>query len=580
MEKQRLTLYSTEDLEQVQDYEAVVCIHTNSYYQSTRFGSLLEKCINLEELYFTESFFQVTIPPVITRLPKLRVLMFKGIDCGDLLGKLDQIKAMQLLGMQRYYFKELPLSLAQCQALEALDLQQCHFNPTTYNWQVLGAIPNLKSLNMLGAKINELPDVIKELDQLSELKLPHKLYKKLLKKSPATVAQIPYVYSHNSLEKKYYGQLLSVCRKEQLDWNFRAVLMNLLANNTKKLDEQASELDVLKATDLLKVEMVRLNALQYYTKRWAKKSQPLKQGAVLTVTGTLGINKRLLQKKLKAQGIVYSAKISAKTTHLLIGQRPKGSYLEALERGIPILTESVALDFINSNAEQYLVDDSDMGEHQIQQLAQLLLSEQDDSVRLALEMFKEGGFPTVLLTEVFVAYCQSFDKEVQREASRLIRQYGSISLIDELKKSYQLFSPYSSELSIKRRLNQLAKATELNCLTIAKHGFERHKQGVSYLIKALPKAEKQSFLQRYLNEGTLTLTKLDLSSVPAEAFDLKGVEILDLSYNRSLRSIPVRLLPQFKNLKKLVLKGNYHFREKPELLDKLRVAYPELEIVL
>ena len=83
--KQRITLYSIDDLETVEDYEEIVCIRTNSYYKSKRFGELIGKCINLEELYFLESYFKVTIPMSILKLPKLQTLVFRGVDSDAIL---------------------------------------------------------------------------------------------------------------------------------------------------------------------------------------------------------------------------------------------------------------------------------------------------------------------------------------------------------------------------------------------------------------------------------------------------------------------------------------------------------------
>ena len=76
------------------------------------------------------------------------------------------------------------------------------------------------------------------------------LYKKLLQKQPDFCAQIPYLYAHTELEKKYCNSLINICRKNKFSWPFRTVLFNLLAGNSEQLNQVANQEDILKITDL------------------------------------------------------------------------------------------------------------------------------------------------------------------------------------------------------------------------------------------------------------------------------------------------------------------------------------------
>lgn len=577
--KQRITLYSIDDLEMVEDYEEIVCIRTNSYYKSKRFGELIGKCINLEELYFLESYFKVTIPMSILTLPKLQTLVFRGVAADTILPHLGKLKSLKTLGLQEHLLPSFPKSLIDLPNLEELDFNNTQFGKDTNSWALLNAIPSLKHINLLRAKLNLLPLEITEQDSLRELAVPKKLYNQLVKQNPDFCANIPYLYSHSPLEKKYYYNLLNICRKHQFNWEFRSVLFNLLAGNIDKLDRLATPLMILQTTDVKLLEIIRLKALEYYHNKWGKNpKQPLIENAHLAVIGKVGINKQELRRKLKEQGIKYSSKITDKTTHLLLGQLPNGAYQTALEKRIPILSEQYVLEFINNNSDQYLVDDIDNNSEQTEHIGQLLLSGQDENVVLALTLFKQGGFPIELLTELFLAHRQTDNTAIHRESERLIRQYGSINLVDELKKTQVIFSKYASEVGIKRKLRSLQKRTELDCLKIAWYGYKNYKKGFTFLLSELPPKESIQLLRGRVQDQQLSLSQIGLTTIPSTLFELEELEELDLSYNYQLRSISIKLLPKLKHLKVLILKGNYSLLENQKLIEKIRIILPNLEI--
>lgn len=575
--KRRITLYSIDDLETVEDYEEIVCIRTNSYYNSKNFGDLISKCINLEELYFLESFFKVTIPLTILKLPKLRSLVFKGVEFEEVLPLLGQLKSLKILGLQEHFLPTLPFSLTELPILEELDFDNTQFGKNLSSWGLLKDIKTLKHLNLLRSKLDQLPIEIIQQEQLYELALPKKYYNQLIKKHPVFCNRIPYFYSHTALEKKYYYNLLNICRKNNFNWSFRIILMNLLAGNEEKLNTLATQEAILKATDIKQLEVIRLKALEYYSKRWTAVLTPDSQ---LAVVGKLSTNKRELQKKLKVQGIKYSSKVTDETTHLLLGQLSNKAYEKPLQNKLPILTEQQVLTFINEHSEQYLVDDVPAEDGQTEHIGQLLLSDQNENILLALMLFKQGGFPKELLTELFIVHKQTEDSVIQREVERLIRQYASIGLVDELKKNRAIFSNYASEIGIKRKLKSLEKHLELDCLKIAWYGYHRYKKGITYLLKALSKERSIQLLKQLIKEEQLSLAHIGLTTVPPAVFELSELKVLDLSYNYQLRTISLKLLKKLHQLNLLIIKGNYHLKENYLILEKIKEQMPNLKIHL
>lgn len=577
--KKRISLYSIDDLENVDDYQEIVSISTNTYYKSKHFGTLIRQCINLEELYFLESYFKVTIPTAIFELPKLHTLVFKGVEFEPILPYLGKLKNLKVLGLQGHFISYFPRSFVELSHLEELDFSKTQFDKYFSGWELLSELSALKYLNLLQTKISDFPIELLQQKQLMALVLPKKHYNYLVKKHPDFCQNLPYLYGHSPLERKYFYNLLNICRKNNFDWSFRVVLLNLLAGNYQQLDRFATQSAILKTTDVKLLEVIRLKALDYYHQKWGKHlSLACQNNASIAVVGKLSINKRELQKKLKELGIKYSSKITEKTSHLLLGQLSHGAYLEALNKGIPILSEQYILDFINSHTEQYLVDEVEQQPEQTEHIRQLLLSHQEENILLALTFFKQGGFPIELLTELFIAYQQTDNNTIQREAQRLIRQYGSIGLIDALKKDEYLFHKYSSEVSIKRKLKRLERTTELDCLKIAWYGYQTHQKGISYLLTALPLETATNWLQERLVERKLSLIHMGLTSVPPAVFELKDLKTLDLSRNYQLQTISLRALRKLPQLEELILQDNYNLQQNEALLYKLAEQFPDLQV--
>lgn len=573
--KEQITLYNIEELHEIEDYESITCIRTSNYYQSNHFEHLLGNCINLEEAYFLRSgFFKVALPKTLFDLPKLHTLVFNGAYWA-IPEHLHHLKQLKILGIQGVFLTHFPTGITELPLLEELDFSASKWDELA-NLSLLTQLKQLQHLNLLRSGLTQILPILTQLTHLNELLVPKSVYNKLVKKHPELCAKIPYLYSHSTLENKYGYTLLNICRKNKYDWGFRAILFNLLAGNAEKLEHLATKEAILKITDVKLLETLRLKALEYFGQRWNDIS--LHQGAHLTVAGKLGINKKELKAKLKEQGIKYSAKITNKTTHLLLGQLSHGIYQEALERNIPILTEQMVLSFIDNNSEQYLVGGLETNLQQVQQISSLLLSNQDENILLALALFKQGGFPLELLTDLFIAYKQSNNIEVKRETERLLRQYGSIALVDEVKKRHALLSKYSAEGSLSRKLKRLSNQTELNTLKIAWYAYEHYKKGISYLIKALPSEEKIAFLKSLIKDDCLKLQQLGLTSLPPELFELKEIKVIDLSYNYQLASIPTKYMHNLQHLEQLVLRGNYKIRDNFKLIDKLKAALPNVRI--
>lgn len=579
--KKRLTLYHFSELQTVEDYQAITTIRINNYYSIDNFGPLLKRCVNLEELHLIRGFLQPEPPLFIENFPQLNTLVLQDIPIDPLLSLLEKLPQLRRLELKKQHFTSFPNTLLQLSTLEELSLQGSKIE-TTVDWATLQQLTRLRHLNLYQVNLPKQPAIPTGLDQLTslqELLVIKRIHTQLRKKSPDFCNQIPYLYSHSALEKKYYATLLNSCRLHKWDWDYRAVLMNLLAQQKDKLTLLAQPQWVLAATDILQLEPLRLQALEYYQERWGCDiTARLTNNKCLAVQGNLSIDKRLLRRQLKEQGIRYQAKLTPDTALLLLGQRAQGSYQQALEWNIPIVTEKALVHHLAQQETAYLTHD-DEADNNWEQLEMLLCSGQEENIQIALTLFEQGGFPPSLLTALFWAHQLVEGRKINRAIERLLGQHASVRLLEYIKNKRLIFSPYGYEASIKRRLKQLEKYTELNVPQLAKYGYQRYSKGLFYLLTALPQKEGLQLLEQQLSaDQTLTLSNNDLTTVPPVVFQLSTIRTLDLSYNNRLKTIATKGLKQLPHLEKLLLYGNSKLRNNSQWVLQIAEQLPDLQV--
>jgi len=579
MNKKETKIDSIEDLQKIKDYKTVKKVHIN-FLRDHRQLEKLAPCTNVEEICFYHDVRLNKLPPVLFSFPKLKHLHFRGCRVPQLGGGILQFDKLETLMLTGRRYSLFPQEILLIESLLELDLSNTKIMQQSFDAVNFSQLKQLRHLNLWKTGAKNIPSDIFELQHLSELIVPQKVLRQLQKKHPAFCRQINYLYSHQPIEKKYLRSLLTHCRKHQLNWQKRAVLLNLLGNNEEKLQRLATPQNILEATNISRFEVIRLRALDYYQKHFSPEKVDFLNApqAQVAVIGQFGINKNELRKKLKTLKIKYSAKITPKTSGVVLGQKPKQKYIPAIEKELPIITEKQLIQYIDQNLDLYLLEEEQEDTNaQVDQLSNLLLSHQDENILLALALIKQGGFPKELLTDIFIAYKQSDNKEVRKETERIIRQYGSLALVDATKKRSALFHKWGAETTLSRKLNRLAKNTELDCIKIAQFGFDKYQKGINYLIKKLPSTKKIDFLRQLIKDHQLDLSGIGLSSVPDEVFELNNLRTLNLSHNYSLRTISSKI-EQLKKLETLKLVGCYKLKNNKKV-DQLKQLLPAVEIL-
>ncbi len=336
----KLHLYHPSALESIAAPETIEELHL---YANGFDGATLKilpyfECLKYLHLHAFQQIHQLA--PILPNYKQLKGLFLLDVDWRPLRRQFDQLRHLKILSIHNDTLNELPEALIHMSQLEELELRFNRVSSSMPHWHLLEYLPQLHHLTLSHISSQQFPsDAIAELAQLNELCLSKNNLKKLTQKHPAFLTALPYAFAHSSLETKYFKKLLPKMRRENLPWEKRTIWLNLLANDTAKLDRLASQKDILEATEIQPATFsaIRLHALEYYQQRWSQQQQ-LNRGAHLTVVGTIATKKNVLRSQLKALNIQYSPKITQKTTHLLLGQRAQGVYHQALEQEIPILT--------------------------------------------------------------------------------------------------------------------------------------------------------------------------------------------------------------------------------------------------
>lgn len=513
------------------------------------------------------------IPDAILKLPQLRYLSFQRNYLSEIPMEITYAENLEVLDLGQNNIQRIPQELASLEKLKVLNLDK---NPIQEIEEGVLEMKALKHLKINKAIFTKLPELLLQLiPKLDVLVLPRKLTTSLKKKYPELAAKIPYLYQWTSLEKKHLKKLEQTFMRENYADELQIFLFNLLAGREEMVRQKGNKLKLLEATNFKGVEPLRLRALEFLSQGFEEEARSaLNQSARVCVQGRMGINKNELRQKLKDHNIQYTSKLDEKTTHFLVGQLAGTSVYEAKEKGIHLLTEKNIIDYWESVENPYLLETAKESPEQLAGMAAMLTSNQVESISVALEMFRQGGFPKALITELFVAYKCLIEQPAQaREAERLLRQYGSANLIAKLNMENALFSYKLGESTTTSYLNKYGKNTELDSIKMAKIIYRFFGNGLLYLIRRLAQEEALEFIESELMKaGELDLSRRGLKTIPPIIYKLgdklkklnlqsnnidrildkvkvfTALEALDLRYNYPLRRIDYKVRLQIKEL--------------------------------
>lgn len=556
-------------MEFLDGYEAIMSCKVPQKVKRVRIGGYeldaalrtIKTFKNLEQFECSWGGSWSHIPDSILKLPQLRYLSFPRNYLSEIPMEITYAENLEVLDLGHNNIQRIPQELASLKKLKILNLNK---NPIQDIEEGVLEMKSLRHLKINKAIFTKLPEVLVQLiPKLDVLVLPRKLTTSLKKKYPELEAKVPYLYQWTSLEKKHLKKLEQTFMREDYADELQIFLFNLLAGRSEKIQHQSNTLKLLEAANFKGVEPIRLRALEFLSRSLEEEARSaLTQSARICVQGRIGINKNELRQKLKSHNIQYTAKLDDKTTHYLVGQLPGKAVYEAKGKGIHLLTEKNIIDYWESVENPYLLEAAKESPEQLEGMAAMLTSNQVESISVALEMFRQGGFPKSLITELFVAYKCLMDKPVQeREAERLLRQYGSANLIAKLNMENALFSYKLGENTTSSYLSKYEKNTELDSIKMAKIVYQFFGNGILYLIRRLSQEEALKFMESELmKEGELDLSQKGLKTIPPIVYKL-GDKLKKLNLKRNNIERILDKVKVFTALEVMDLRDNYALRK-------------------
>ncbi|BDS13302.1 leucine-rich repeat domain-containing protein [Aureispira anguillae] len=527
-------------------------------------------------------------PKELAELPKLRHISLRFNNLKQLpivLGKLDKLETL-ILSNNRFLASTKWETLADMKALQVLDLSYALQNLSALP-NVIGKIRNLKELNIAGNKLKhlpielkqlsslekfycevndfeEFPQIVTQLPNLKELQIPAKALQHLPEEA-LDLQHIPQLkFTAKSNKKTPYifpfERLLKSIRVHQFSRTLQVFFLNIIRGSVLITELSNQELITLLncaipeyINQALTEIDLRIQKNLFGPFRW-----PTVNDKIIIKGKTKGKVSEL-KKRLAQNSIQTGVKINALTTHVLIGSMPGEIYSTLEEQNVIIITEQSLVAHLNQLEKPYLL--STVEDINLENIRQLLHSEQTENILLALEMLKGGGFPMELLTELFLIYKFNRVQKIKRIIYQIVGQYAPLDFVTALKSRKPIGSSLS-EMTRCHNLEYYCKAGQLDKKYIAFYLLKKGKYGHLFALFNLSTEDKKIYFNQALQEGHLSLSGLNLTVLPDDLGQIPGLVHLDISYNK-FTTVPPQLF-DCKELQSLHIRGLYDIHKQPQ----------------
>ncbi len=493
----------------------------NNYGKSARW-SVLSKAMALETLDLSYSLknFQ-SLPEEICNIVHLRELNISGNKLQHLPACMNQLKYLEVL--------------------------HCEGNNFLYFPAILTRMPSLKKLIISALALRDLPEEVLDLQHLNEVVFTAKNSKKT-----------PDIFNFERLLKNI--QKYNYTKEQQLF--FLRIIKG--EKKIKKLNnEQILSLincGIPKYTNSALSEIE--SRIQH--NEFGKLNWPV-AGDKVVIRGKISGKVSELKKRLWQNDISTGFKINKKTTHILLGSNHNLAYSEIMEYQSNLLTEQLTVNFLNKMEKPYLLSSPE--KDNIENIRQLIHSENTENILLGLEILKSGGFPMELMTELFLIYKFNRNQKIKRIIYQILGQYAPLKFVSILK-SRKPISSFVSETTCRRNLEFYCAAGNLDRRYIAFYLLKKRNRGHLFALFNLETKDKQIYFSKALKDGFLSLSGLQLTELPDDLSAIPGLKHLDISFNK-FSSIP-EVLFELKELKSLFIRGLYEIHKNPQDLWSIR----------
>ena len=506
----------------------------------------LEKMQGIESLELSHSLINLRgkVPTVIFSLNKLQFLYLDNNKIKQLPGEIGQLKELITLDLGNNKLSQLPYEISQLKELTTLELGNNQFPDFP---DVLLLLPKLRNLSINAEVINKIPFELFDLPALKTLIITGKNAKK---------------YPAVSDVEKFFN----LTRKIQFESDFVNLVLNVL-----KYPQLYDELEINELVLLLncKIENVVNKSLERLNVLLSNSFSRIGTGANLLISGKSFEQKNILKQKLEEKGVVVHSKFSKKVTHVLLCQDLKN--LEFLNHPeLILLTEKMLHKAFADTDQEIIFSDSNDYESSLSKIRELLMSDDENSSMVALNLIQNYGLNDSLLTDLLFVYKKTVSESLRKSILSLLKKQGYFEFAADLKKRMPLFK-INKEKTLSKSLYYYSSKYDIDGFRLVKMIFAQTKMGLHYALMHLEAKAKMDFFNQIIEGGHLNLSRIDLEKLP-EDFEIfsDSVNSIDLSYN-SFAEIPIKALLKLKNLieLKFVNANIWHYPDELIQLDKL-----------
>jgi Leucine-rich repeat (LRR) protein len=451
----------------------------------------------------------------------------------ELPGEIFNLTELKFLYLDNNLLKKLPSDIAKLKSLLMLDLGHNYFTEFP---EILLLLPHLETLSINAAAINCMPEELFDMPALKELIITGRDPKRL-----------PYVTA--------FEKFFRISKQRNFEHKYNAFVIDLI-----KYPNQICELDEKELVSLLDcgLDITVQNALTELKKRFAPffELNPLKSGGRIVMKGKTKDAKNRIKELLKSNDIETSVKITASTTHLVLGPDAAINQKDLAEfPKLCIITEEMLLNALQQKEIPFLLSERESKNDNLLQIRNLLESGHDANLFLAFELLRSGGIPTTLLTDLLIVYKETENPKVRKEVIVLIHKTGYYDFAEQVKKRLSLFG-LSREKTLCSNLLQYSQFEFIDKEKLLQCIFKKTGKGIVFALLYLKGQTKASFFAKIIKDGFLNLSNLELEILPDDMEELGDlIKELDISLNQ-LAEFPTFILQDLPKLTVLSFEGN------------------------
>lgn len=398
---------------------------------------------------------------------------------------------------------------------------------------------------------------------------------------------VPIPYLDNVIEglkfkdAKKFCSLCAAVAKSNLDQSLKEELVLYFAGHTKlELNKQWGWSKLLEVSNITHTTLRKTwkgIIEQKIAKQFDVKS--LNSKAVIYCSGKVKLKKTEMKKIIQEMGMTLATQYTEAVTHVLIGTNSPDAAILGDKEFIP-MTDTLLQQAYADTQEQFLKENANEegGKQLIENLSNLLRSNEDNSVLLAMEMIKNGGMPEQVFEPLLIVNKTTASSKIRKMTKEVLEVHAPTEwqglIRDRL--SFKAVHSNKSEVEIRRQFKTLAKrippaqVAEFSCMMYRHTG-----RGLRYAITAgLAKAVKKKAYAYLLKDHHFDFSKgLGFSkwvrdfdyfanyafpetsvALPTLALEMDTIHSLNLT-NCRYDAVPPKIT-KFKDLKRLTFAQN------------------------